>query len=298
MNGKTPHIVQYQGSKRLLAPQILEYMPIKFDRLIEPFAGMAAITIAVSKERRASKYIINDFNQPLIEILKSAIEEPDLLIEEYSKVWNEQFDFTEGSVAHYYKVRDAFNNGNKNAANMLYLLARCVKGSVRYSSSGLFNQSPDKRRNGTNPKTLSSNIRVISTLLKGRASYYSMDYKELLSMARKGDVVYMDPPYQGVCSSRDSRYFSGIDFSEFVDSIEDLQKRGIDFIISYDGKCGDKQYGEDLPNSLGLKKVLLKAGLSSQSLLLGKKEITYEALYLSNRLCQAGNTPFPQLQLF
>lgn len=298
MNGKTPHIVQYQGSKRLLAPQILEYMPIKFDRLIEPFAGMAAITIAVSKERRANKYIINDFNQPLIEILKSAIEDPNSLVEEYSKVWNEQFDCTEGSVAHYYKVRDAFNKGNKNAANMLYLLARCVKGSVRYSRSGLFNQSPDKRRNGTNPKTLSSNIRNISTLLKGRTSYYSMDYKELLAMAHKGDVVYMDPPYQGVCTSKDNRYFSGIDFSEFVECIEDLQRREIDFIISYDGKCGDKQYGEDLPNSLSLKKVLLKAGLSSQSLLLGKKEITYEALYLSNRLCQAGNILYPQLQLF
>jgi len=27
MNGRIPHIVQYQGSKRLLAPQILTYMP-------------------------------------------------------------------------------------------------------------------------------------------------------------------------------------------------------------------------------------------------------------------------------
>jgi hypothetical protein len=25
-----------------------------------------------------------------------------------------------------------------------------------------------------------------------------------------------------------------------------LNRRGIDFLISYDGKCGDKQYGEDL----------------------------------------------------
>lgn len=50
MNGTIPHIVQYQGSKRILAPQILQYIPKKFNRLIEPFAGMAAITIAVSKQ--------------------------------------------------------------------------------------------------------------------------------------------------------------------------------------------------------------------------------------------------------
>lgn len=298
MNGKTPHIVQYQGSKRLLAPQILEYLPIKFNRLIEPFAGMASITIAVSKQQRANKYIINDLNQPLIGILQSAIEEPNILLDEYSKVWNEQFLFKEGSVAHYYKVREDFNNGRKSAANMLYLLARCVKGSVRYSSNGMFNQSPDKRRNGTNPQTLSTNIRTISSYLKGKTSCFSFDYKKLLSMAGEGDIVYMDPPYQGVCSSRDSRYFSGIDFTEFVACVEDLQRRGIDFIISYDGKCGNKQYGEDLPDSLGLKKVLLKAGLSSQSLLLGKKEITYEALYLSERLCQPRTVELPQLQLF
>jgi DNA adenine methylase len=94
----------------------------------------------------------------------------------------------------------------------------------------------------------------------------------------------MDPPYQGVCSSRDSRYFSGIDFNDFVECIEDLNRRDIDFVISYDGKCGDKQYGYDLPEDLGLKKLMLNAGLSSQSLLLGKKETTTEALYLSHNL--------------
>ena len=48
MNSTIPHIVQYQGSKRKLAPQIMQYMPERFDRLIEPFAGMAAISIAVA----------------------------------------------------------------------------------------------------------------------------------------------------------------------------------------------------------------------------------------------------------
>ena len=78
MNGKNPHIVQYQGSKRLLAPQILQYMPSKFNRLIEPFAGMAAITIAAAKERRADQYFINDINTAVVHLLKTAIESPDM----------------------------------------------------------------------------------------------------------------------------------------------------------------------------------------------------------------------------
>lgn len=284
MNGTTPHIVQYQGSKRNLAPKILAHLPHRFNRLIEPFAGMAAITIAVSKQNRANHYLLNDLNEPLIGVLRESIETPQKLIEEYTKVWSEQLTFEKGSVEHYYKVRDEFNAGNKSAANMLYLLARCVKGAVRYSNIGLFNQSPDKRRMGTNPNNLARNVHIISNLLKGKTEFTSTDYRETTKEARPGDVVYMDPPYQGVCSSRDSRYFSGIKFNEFVECIDDLNRRNIDFAISYDGTCGERQYGEDLPKELGLRKIMLTAGLSSQSILLGKKETTVEALYLSRNL--------------
>ena len=286
MNGNAPHIVQYQGSKRILAPQILHYIPLKFNRLIEPFAGMAAITIAVAKQDRANHYLVNDLNTPLVAVLQSAIETPNELFSEYSKVWNEQFAYSGGSVEHFYKVRNDFNNGQQTAANMLYLLARCVKGSVRYGSGGQFNQSPDKRRYGTAPKTLKTNIMEISYYLKGKTSFMSKDYREVVDEARPDDVIYMDPPYQGVSNTRDSRYYSGIDFYNFVEALDNLNRRGIDFLVSYDGKCGDKQYGEDLPKELELQKVLLNAGLSSQSILLGKKEITYEALYVSKGLQQ------------
>ena len=284
MNGTTPHIVQYQGSKRNLAPQILSYLPRRFNRLIEPFAGMAAITIAVSKQNRANHYLLNDLNEPLIGVLRESIETPKKLIEEYTKVWSEQLVFEMGSVEHYYKIRDDFNAGNKCAANMLYLLDRCVKGAVRYSNTGMFNQSPDNRRMATSPNNLARNVYIISNLLKGKTDFASTDYREITKEARPGDIVYMDPPYQGVCSSRDSRYFSGIKFNEFVECIDDLNRRNIDFAISYDGTCGERQYGEDLPKELGLRKIMLTAGLSSQSILLGKKETTVEALYLSRNL--------------
>ena len=296
MNGVTPHIVQYQGSKRNLAPQILQYIPKRFNRLIEPFAGMAAITIAVAKQRRADNYLLNDLNGPLVNVLRECITHPQRLIDEYTRVWSEQLAYQGGSVEHFYKVRDDFNKGNQSAANMLYLLARCVKGSVRYSSSGQFNQSPDKRRMGTNPKNLARNVYLISSYLKDKTAFSSVDYREVTRNARRGDVVYMDPPYQGVCSLRDNRYFSGIDFNDFVECVDDLNRRDIDFIISYDGACGDKQYGMDLPEELGLRKIMLIAGLSSQSLLLGKKETTVEALYLSHRLREAVS-PVAQEQL-
>lgn len=298
MNGTTPHIVQYQGSKRILAPKILRYMPRRFARLVEPFAGMAAITVAVAKQQRAGSYLVNDLNAPLVGLLEAVVNRPDRLAEEYADVWNAQFTDKEGSIAHYYKVRDDFNGGNTCPANMLYLLARCVKGSVRYGSNGLFNQSPDKRRNGTSPKTLAPNVRAISCYLKGITEFQAKDYREILENARKGDIVYMDPPYQGVSRTRDSRYYSGIDYGEFTAAIERLNSRGINFLISYDGLCGTKAYGESLPEELGCKKVLLNAGLSSQSTLLGKKEITYEALYVSRGLQREMPVEMPQRSLF
>ena len=286
MRTNTPHIVQYQGSKRILAPQILRYLPLHVNRLIEPFAGMAAITIAAAQQKRASCYVVNDINQPLIAILAEAIQTPEQLISNYKSLWNGQFDYPGGNVEHYYHVRDLFNNGEQTAENMLYLLARCVKGSVRYGRNGKFNQSPDKRRNGTRPETLADNVRRIAAMLNGKVEFHTQDYREILGMAQKGDLVYMDPPYQGVSNARDCRYVSGISFSDFVQAVDGLNRKGVDFVISYDGKCGDKTYGEELPDSLECQKIYLNAGLSSQSTLLGKKETTYEALYLSKNLRQ------------
>lgn len=289
MNGKIPHIVQYQGSKRILAPQILQYMPQKFNRLIEPFSGMAAISIATAYEKRTDSFLINDINKPLVNLLEEAIENPKRLVEDYATVWNEQFSYGENHVQHFYDVRERFNNGDERPANMLYLLARCVKGAVRYGKTGNFNQSPDKRRHGTNPKTLEQNVHAIAYLLKGKTRFSALDYHEVLDMASPGDLVYMDPPYQGVTNVRDNRYFAGVPFEEFSQAIETLNRKGVDYLISYDGTCGEKEYGEELPESLHCKKVMLNAGVSSQSLLLGKKSITFEALYVSEALIPVYN---------
>ena len=284
INGKTPHIVQYQGSKRLLAPQILQFMPHKFSRLLEPFSGMAAVSIAVAVEKRAESYIINDLNEPIVKLLKSAIETPDKLVENYEIVWSDQFKYEGGHVEHFYHIRDQFNSGEKSPKNMLYLLARCVKGSVRYGKNGNFNQSPDKRRHGTNPKNIAENVYAISHLMKGRVSFSALDYHEIFNLAQPGDLVYMDPPYQGVSNIRDNRYLSGVDFNSFAKAIESLNRKGIDYIISYDGECGGKEYGKELPSELDCTKILLNAGVSTQATLLGKRNTTYEALYISKSL--------------
>ena len=254
---------------------------------------MAAISIATAYENRTDRFLINDINRPLVNMLQEAIEHPSRLAEEYKMVWEEQFQYGENHVQHFYDIREKFNNGDDQPANMLYLLARCVKGAVRYGKNGKFNQSPDKRRHGTNPKTLAANVDAISHLLKGKTSFSTLDYHEILDLAKPGDLVYMDPPYQGVTNVRDNRYFSGVPFDEFTHAIAALNQKGVDYLISYDGVCGEKEYGEELPQKLHCKKVLLNAGPSSQATLLGKRATTFEALYISEALIPAFDI-FPQ----
>jgi DNA adenine methylase len=249
---------------------------------VEPFAGTAAISIACAIRERANSYWINDLNKPLADLLGLIINHPNEIAEFYKTLWNQQ---KADSIEHYYRVREDFNRSG-DPKLFLYLLTRCVKGSVRYNSDGLFNQSPDKRRNGTLPKTMRENIFGVASLLKGKTIISSLDYKDVLLNVHDDDVVYMDPPYQGVCGDRDSRYYSGILFDEFATALSELNTRSIRYAVSYDGRTGNKTFGTRLPASLSLTLIELEAGFSSQATLLNRKAITVESLYLSPRLAE------------
>ena len=51
-----PQPFQYQGSKRALAPLILPYLPVKFRRLVEPFAGPGTMSLACAARGRAERF--------------------------------------------------------------------------------------------------------------------------------------------------------------------------------------------------------------------------------------------------
>lgn len=279
MSNAVPHLVQYQGSKRKLAPAILEYMPAHVDRLVEPFCGVCAVTIAAAKAGLADRYWINDINAPLVELMREVIEEPERLAREYEEIWQGQFE-VEDHVKHFWDERQIFNDGDRAPARLLYLIARCVKGAVRYGAGGQLNQSPDKRRHGTQPSKIRRNALEISYLLKGKCEYTSVDYREVFDTVTSSDLLYMDPPYQGTSFVRDHRYFQGVLREELVEGLKQLNEKKVGFLLSYDGQCGDKAYGEDIPADIA-EKMLLNAGRSTQATLMGKDETTLEALYLS-----------------
>lgn len=284
---KIPHPIPYQGSKRNLAKYILPFFPLEIKTLFEPFSGSAAISIAAAVHGKATHFHLNDVNQPLIALWNEIINNPKEISAQYENLWTEQ---QRNERKYYDIVRDSFNK-TKRPDYLIYLLARCVKASVRYNANGDFNQSPDNRRLGRNPQQMKDDIFAVSSLLKNKTTLTSADYKAVLNKATSKDLVYMDPPYQGVCATGDPRYFSGIDFDEFMQELKKLNSRNVPFILSYDGRTGKKSYGQNLPDELGIYRLEVEAGRSTQATLLGRDEVTIESVYLSNNLVQKLHIP-------
>jgi len=279
-NVNVPHPFPYQGSKRAIAKYILPYFPSDVRCLIEPFCGAGAVSIAAAAHGLAKRFVLNDLNKPLMDLWEEILERPAALCDEYERQWIEQ---RSDRKAYFFRVRDQFN-ASHGPQHLLYLLARIVKGSVRYSSDGLFNQSADNRRYGMRPGTMRQNIFGVSALLAGQTEVASTDFRDAARKAGETDLVYMDPPYQGTSFTKDHRYFNGLSYEDFVEALSFMNRENISYIVSYDGATGEKMHGKPLPRHLSLERLNIHAGRSSQATLLGNSQETIESLYLSQSL--------------
>jgi DNA adenine methylase len=278
-----PHPIPYQGSKRRLAAAILSHVETgRYERLVEPFAGSAAVTLAAASRMRFRRFEIGDRLEPLVRLWQAIIDDPDSIANEYERLWKLE---RIRPIDEFYEIRSQFNE-DRDPAKLLYLLARCVKNAVRFNPSGEFNQSPDKRRTGTNPDAMRKELLAAHRLLRGKARTACADFLELFEAAEPGDFFYLDPPYQGTSEGRDSRYIGGVTRERMIEGLNVLNGRGIPFILSYDGSCGDRTYGDRLPRELA-SRILLDVGRSSQATLNGQDQVTIESLYISHNVMPA-----------
>ena len=272
-----PHPIPYQGSKRQLARLIVSFFPPNTDRLVEPFAGSAAVSLAAAHLGRAKRFVLSDLDAALMGLWCNILKEPADVAARYRHMWQAQL----GKERRYYDLVRTRVNRHRCPEDLLYLLARCVKAAIRYNAQGEFNNSPDNRRKGAHPDTMSRHIRGASAILADRTELHAVDYRMVLKKSRPSDLVYMDPPYQGVCNTHNHRYRHVVQFDDFVHILSTLNSRGVPFILSYDGRTGAKRFGRKLPETLALKLIEVPAGRSTQATLLGRDCCTYESLYLS-----------------
>lgn len=283
---RLPHPIPYQGSKRSLAPLIAPYVPKEIETWYEPFAGSAAMTLWAAHAGMAKRYVIGDSLAPIAELWRAIINKPAKVSARYEEIWKGQ---RPGDLGYFTRIRERYNH-DRDPVDLLYLICRCVKNAVRFSRHGTFTQSADKRRLGMQPLKMDAAITGASSLLKHRAEIRTGDWLETTADVTARDFVYMDPPYLGTSIGRDKRYAHQMLQETLIGGLRHLGAQQIRFALSYDGMTGQKEYGPPLPSELGLTRLLLHAGISSQATLSGRTEETIESLYLSPGLGEPRTT--------
>lgn len=262
-------VIKWSGSKRSQAAKILSFFPKQFDTYFEPFIGGGSMLYAL----RPKKSICGDICKPLIDLWIEIRDNPKLLAEGYRVRWTRLQE--EGYTA-YYDIRDVFNK-DRSPYDLMFLSRTCVNGLIRFNEKGEFNNSLHYSRKGINPDTLEKIIADWSMIIQN-TSFMADDYLVTTSSAKPGDIVYLDPPY----FHTKGRYFGTIDYERFVEYLDHLNRRGIKYILSYDGKRGNENYTVDLPKELYKRHEFIPSGNSTFKKVIDKEtEKVFESLYLN-----------------
>lgn len=262
-------VIKWSGSKRLQASMIKSFFPKKIGTYFEPFVGGGSVLYAINP----SKGICGDICSPLIELWKEIRDNPIGLSDKYEYRWNRLQQ--EGYKA-YYAIRDEFNN-KKSPEDLLFLCRTCVNGLIRFNEQGNFNNSLHYSRKGINPKSLREIILDWSKNIQN-IEFYADSYENTTKSALAGDVVYLDPPY----FHTKGRYYGTIDFEKFLAYLENLNIRGVKYLLSFDGKRGKEDYTVKLPKELYKRHIFLPSGNSTFKKVIDKEnEKVFESLYLN-----------------
>ncbi|MBQ6503164.1 MAG: DNA adenine methylase [Flexilinea sp.] len=261
-------VIKWSGSKRPQAELIKKYAP-DFDCYYEPFIGGGSILYALSPK----KAVCGDICKPLIQLWNEIKDNPIELSKAYRSRWNRLQN--EGHAV-YYEIRDHFNR-TQSPEDLLFLSRTCVNGLIRFNSKGEFNNAFHHTRPGIHPDTLETIINDWSLHIKG-ARFLAEDYRITTESATQRDFVYLDPPYFHTAGM----YYGAINYRELLDYLYDLNRRGIKFMLSYDGKSGDIDHTVEIPEDIYKRHIYADTGLSPFKKVMDKdKQQVYESLYMN-----------------
>lgn len=218
-------ILRWAGSKRYLAKYLLPQFPQIIHRYIEPFCGSASLFFL----SEPASSILSDINSELINALE--------LIKSRNKSVMEKYESLPDDREIYYLVRSLEPQAltkTERAARFLYLNRLCFNGLYRTNKSGQFNVPYSGQRNS---KLLSREEISDASRLLNSCELRNDDFKTTISRTKKGDFLYVDPPY----ASKEHNEFCEYDASSFgLQDIQDLwvelnaaDKRGVKFMLSY-----------------------------------------------------------------
>lgn len=266
---KYPAIIKWSGSKRLVATELAQNFP-RFERYFEPFVGGGAML----PYSRNCVGLAGDIIPELIQLWKAIQSAPSVVADEYEKRW---LDLQENGQDVYYQIRESFNN-TRNPFDFLFLSRTCVNGLIRFNANGDFNNSFHLSRPGINPCTFRAQLMDWSKAIHN-VSFYTQDYRETLSDARRGDFVFLDPPYGGTKGRYTREDFV---LNDFYDMLETLNSKGVKWMLTFDGKAGERVYEYAPPKELFKAKFSVNTGNSAFTKVENRKiDKVEESVYLN-----------------
>lgn len=217
--------LRWAGSKKQHLPFLQSFWSSRFSRYIEPFAGSAVLFFHL-KPRHA---ILGDINKDLIETFKTVRAHP-------SRVHKALQSLPKGRN-YYYKVRKINPSTLKpiaRAARFIYLNRFCFNGLYRTNSKGHFNVPYGAFKSGALPTA--QHLRSSAKQLKS-ATLRCADFRQTLAAVRKGDFIYLDPPYavstRRVFVEYSAKPFLVSDIADLETILERIDKSGATFVLSY-----------------------------------------------------------------
>ena len=271
-------VIKWSGSKRSQSEEIINRIKDKeYDTYYEPFCGGCSVLFQLlHSNKKFKKYICSDINNDLISLWNTIKDNPNKIIEEYTKMWNElnADDDKERKKQYFYMVRDRFNK-SKNPCDFMFIMRTTTNGMPRYNKSGEFNNSFHVTRNGIIPSTFAKIVKKWSEVLnKFNVQFIHRSYNEIITT--ENDFVYLDPPY----ANTKGMYYGTIDYNMLWSWI---RKQECDYMLSFDGKTSSLDVTYNVPKDIYSKHEYLESGNSSFRRVIGNSNDEYvsESLYIS-----------------
>jgi DNA adenine methylase len=223
--------LKWAGGKGQLLCELLSHLPQRFNNYHEPFLGGGALFFGLARSGLLDgrTAYLSDTNPELIATYRAIQSDVTAVI---SALRSHRHDRDE-----YYRVRAQDWRAlpaSEAAARMIFLNRTGFNGLYRVNNKGRFNVPFGRYKNPT--VCDEENLLAASRALRG-VKLALESFEHVVSRARRGDLVYFDPPYVPI--SRTASFvsyapggFSVEDQERLARTFEELKRRGVNVMLS------------------------------------------------------------------
>ncbi len=202
--------LKWVGGKAQLLAQFAPFFSAEIERYVEPFLGGGAVFFHLKDRSPAMPTLLRDNNDELINCYRAVRDCPAALMRGLDEHWA---GYRAGGGDYYYAVRGRHALPAvarvARAARMIFLNKTCFNGLFRVNSRGHFNVPVGSPR--TTAFYDRGALLAASAALRG-VELATQDFRTTLAEARRGDFVYIDPPYVPVSATARFTSYTKEDF--------------------------------------------------------------------------------------